>query len=173
MFDCELAIKNVKNTNFKLLIVGSFFFDTNIKNDFITEIENIIKDVKDKVIFTGFIPYTDIPNLYKLADIAVLPSIWDDPAPLTIIEALKSGLPIITTYSGGIPEYVSKENAIILNKENRNELIENLTYNIDELLANENKINEMSKKSIEFSKELTLENYYKNFLKKLLMLSQF
>ena len=162
-----LAIKNVKNTNFKLLIVGSFFFDTNIKNDFITEIENIIKDVKDKVIFTGFIPYTDIPNLYKLADIAVLPSIWDDPAPLTIIEALKSGLPIITTYSGGIPEYVSKENAIILNKENRNELIENLTYNIDELLANENKINEMSKKSIEFSKELTLENYYKNFLKKL------
>ena len=162
-----LAIKNVKNTNFKLLIVGSFFFDTNIKNDFITEIENIIKDVKDKVIFTGFIPYTDIPNLYKLADIAVLPSIWDDPAPLTIIEALKSGLPIITTYSGGIPEYVRKENAIILNKENRNELIENLTYNIDELLANENKINEMSKKSIEFSKELTLENYYKNFLKKL------
>ena len=162
-----LAIKNMKTNNFKLLIVGSFFFDTNIKNEFEIELSEIIKDVKDKVIFTGFIPYEDIPNIYKLADIAVFPSIWDDPAPLTIIEALKSGLPIITTFSGGIPEYVNTKSSIILDKNDSNKLVKELSENIEGLLGNENKIKEMSNKSLEVSKNLTLENYYMNFLEKL------
>ena len=162
-----LAIKNIKTNNLKLLIVGSFFFDTNIKNEFEIELSEIIKDVKDKVIFTGFIPYEDIPNIYKLADIAVLPSIWDDPAPLTIIEALKSGLPIITTFSGGIPEYVNTKSSIILDKNDSDKLVKELSENIEGLLGNENKIKEMSNKSLEVSKNLTLENYYINFLEKL------
>lgn len=162
-----LAIRNVKTNNFKLLIVGSFFFDTNIKNEFECELSSIIKDIKEKVIFTGFISYEDIPNIYKLADIAVLPSIWDDPAPLTIIEALKSGLPIITTFSGGIPEYVSKECSIILDKNDNDKLVKELSKNIEILLVDENKIKGMSRKSVEISKNLTLENYYMNFLKKI------
>ena len=40
--------------------------------------------MKDKIIFTGFIEYNMIPELYALADIVVIPSIWDDPAPLTV-----------------------------------------------------------------------------------------
>ena len=162
-----LSIKNVKNNNFKLLIVGSFFFDTNIKNNFENELKAIIEEIKDKVVFTGYIQYNDIPNIYKLADIAVLPSIWEDPAPLTIIEALKAGLPIITTRSGGIPEYVNNECAIILEKDNKEQLIKQLSLNINELLSKDEKVNIMSKKCIEVSKELTLNNYYNNFLKEL------
>ena len=46
-------------------------------------------------------------NYMPLADIAVLPSIWMTPAPLTL-ESMAAGLLIITTNSGGIPEYAKK-----------------------------------------------------------------
>ena len=46
----------------------------------------------------------------------VLPSIWDDPAPLAVIESLVSGKPLITTRSGGIPEYADEQSAIILER---------------------------------------------------------
>lgn len=162
-----LSIKNIRCSHFKLLIVGSFFFDTGIKNKFEIELSDIIEDINNKVIFTGFVNYKDIPILYKIADIAVLPSIWDDPAPLTIIESLKSGLPIITTHSGGIPEYVNDECAIILDKIDKGKLVKELSENIEKLLANSNKLKKMSKKSLEISKDLTLENYYINLLEKL------
>ena len=117
--------------------------------------------MKDKVTFTGFINYDDISNYYAIADFAVLPSICEDAAPLTVIEALVSGLPIITTRSGGIPEYAKDGSAIILEKDEN--LVKNLTISIDSLLEDENRLSEMSKKAKEVSKDLTLENFYNNF----------
>lgn len=162
-----LAVKKVKNENFKLLIVGSFFFDTNIKNEFEMNLKKIITDISNKIVFTGFIPYEEISNLYNIADIAVLPSIWEDPAPLTIIEAMKSGLPIITTYSGGIPEYANDKCAILIRKNDKKTMIEELRQAIESLLDSDMLRKQMSNQSIESSKDLTLENYYFNFLKKL------
>ena len=51
-----------------------------------------------------------------MANIAVLPSMWDEPFGLTIAEALATGLPLITTRSGGIPE-ICEGVATILDRE--------------------------------------------------------
>ncbi len=158
-----LALKKVKNKNYKLLVVGSFFFGTNIKNGFQLELEQLIENMRDKVVFTGYVPYDEIYKLYAIADISTLPSVWDDPAPLTIIEALSCGLPIITTYSGGIPEYVNERCAIILKR--NEDLIENLAKSIDNLLENDNLRINMGQESLKVSKQLTVDNYYFNFLK--------
>lgn len=155
------ALKQVNYTNYKLLIVGAALNDLNAKTSYEFEIEELVKDMKDKVIFTGFIKYTEIPRLYHLADIAVLPSIWDDPAPLTIIESLTCGLSIITTVSGGIPEYATDGSAILIERDSK--MIEHLAKEINLLLSDDIKREEMSKKAIEASRQLTLENYYKNF----------
>lgn len=157
------ATFKIKNKGFKLVVVGSALNAITLKTKYEKEIEELIKKLEDRVIFTGFIDYKQIYKLYSIADIAVLPSIWDDPAPLTIIESLVSGLPIITTNSGGIPEYAKDESAIILEKDNN--LVDNLVSSIEYLLNNSSKRNEMSKNSKRISKELTLENYYKNFCK--------
>lgn len=156
------AMQKIKNNNCKLIIAGSLFFGLKIKGQFEQEIVNIVETVKDKVIFTGFVPYNEMPELYTIADIAVLPSIWDDPAPLTIIESLSCGLPIITTDSGGIPEYVNEKCACILQRDDK--LIINIAKNIDFLLSNQNLIDKMGKESLIAVKELTLDNYYLNLL---------
>ena len=90
--------------------------------------------VKDRIIFTGFVNYEDMPAIYAMADICVLPSIWDDPAPLAVIESLVSGKPLITTRSGGIPEYADEQSAIILERDEK--LQERLVKAMTEITKN-------------------------------------
>lgn len=156
------SLKYVKYKNYKLLILGSALNELKTKTEYQEKLEDEVKKISDKVIFTGFIKYDEINTFYALADIAVLPSIWNDPAPLTIIESLMSGLPIITTNSGGIPEYATDGSAIIL--QNNEKIVKNLSENIDYLLNNTKELKRMREKAIEVSKNLTLENYYFNFI---------
>lgn len=156
------AIKKVKYKNFKLLIIGSPLNSLNTKTEYEKQIEKSLDGIEDKVIFTGFIKYEEINKMYKCADFAVIPSIWDDPAPLTIIESLVSGLPIITTNSGGIPEYATDGAAIIIKRDEN--IIDNLSKSIDKLLNDEELCIKMSKIGKEVSKKLTMEEYYNNFI---------
>ena len=159
------AVSKIGDKNIKLLIVGSFFFGTDIKNKFEKEIKEYVDTIKDRVIFTGYIPYDEINKVYAIADIAVIPSMWEDPAPLTIIEAMASGLPIITTNSGGIPEYAKNGCAIILDK--NSEIINKLKATIVNLLNNNKKLKEMSDISRKNAKTLNLDNFYFNLLQSL------
>ncbi len=160
-----LAINKIKDEKFKLIIVGSFFFDTNIKNNFDTKLKQYVDKVKDKVVFTGFVKHNEIAKLYNISDIAVLPSIVNDAAPLTILESMASGLPIITTNSGGIPEYAKDGCAIILERDEN--LVNNLASSLSLLIKNKSKRNEMVKISIKNSRELTLDKFYNNLIKEL------
>jgi glycosyltransferase involved in cell wall biosynthesis len=43
------------------------------------------------------------------ADVVAVPSVWQEPAGLMVIEAMASGRPVIATRVGGIPEYLEHE----------------------------------------------------------------
>ena len=139
LIDAMLHITNI--TNIKLLILGSSFFD-NAKKD-----NEFVISLKSKSL--------------ELADIAVLPSMWDEPFGLTIAEAQAVGLPIITTNCGGIPEVVSDKNAIMLN--NKDHFIENLANAILDLYQHPEKRKAMSQASLERSKLFDKDRYAKEF----------
>ena len=160
------ALSKVKIKNIKLLVVGSSLNNINVKTKYEIEIEKLVKKINKNVIFTGFVEYKEIYKLYAIADIAVLPSIWDDPAPLTIIESMAAGLPIITTNSGGIPEYVNNKCAFIIDRDSN--LVYNLSKTIESLIKNEELRGKMSEESKKTSKNLTKVEYYKDFVKELL-----
>jgi glycosyltransferase involved in cell wall biosynthesis len=46
----------------------------------------------------------------------VFPSVWNEPSGLPTFEAQACGLPVVSTYSGGIPEYVEDERTGLLVK---------------------------------------------------------
>lgn len=158
-----MAINYVTYKNFKLLIVGSYFFNTKVKSDFEKELDELVNKNKERIIFTGYINYNEIYQLYKISDFAVLPSMWDEPAGLTIQEAEACGLPVITTDSGGIPEYVINGSSIIIKKDEN--IVENLKTEIENLLDDEKKIKEMSNKSLEIIDDLDICKYYNNLIK--------
>ena len=155
------AFTNVKNEDCVLLVVGSYFFGANTDNYYRKEIEHYKNILKDRLIFTGYIDQTKMNYFYNIADLVVLPSIRDDPAPLTVIEALSCGKPLITTNSGGIPEYAS--GCSILLERNR-DLVSNLTKYIEELLFNKDKSVQLSKLALNITKNRTTDKYYKDFI---------
>lgn len=122
--------------NAKLVVAGAFFFNSNIKSPFEQKLHDLASQpqVEGEIVFTGFVDYNDMPALYEMTDICVLPSIWDDPAPLAVIESLVSGKPLITTRSGGIPEYANDDCAIILERDNQ--LVDHLAQAMVELADN-------------------------------------
>jgi glycosyltransferase involved in cell wall biosynthesis len=94
-----LAYKKAQPEKSKLIIAGSYFFGSNMKSEYEIELAEIAKVIGNDIIFTGNVDYCDMPLLYHISDVIVLPSIWNDPAPLTIIESITCGKPLITTNS--------------------------------------------------------------------------
>lgn len=149
-----------------LMIVGSHNFGSGETSEFEKKIKASFSHLKDKVIFTGFVPYQEMWKYYKLADAAVFPSMWEEPAGLVMIEAAAAGIPVITTRSGGIPEYLNDELAIFLDRDEH--IITNLKNAISEVLNNEDRWNMQAKKASVFVKNnFSKETFYQTFVQAL------
>ncbi len=155
------AIKEIDNEKIKLMIVGSINFGNHQTSDYLEELNKEISTSNNRVVATGFVNYDEIYKYYKSADIAVIPSIWEDAAPLVNIETMACGLPSIITKTGGAPEYISKE-TIVIPKDN---VVENIKENILYLYSDENKRNKMKDAGIKTSKNYSTEKFYENFVK--------
>lgn len=124
------AFKNAKRDDTVLMVVGSHYFGDSQTSEFEKRMKVIFEEMKDSVRFTGFVQYENMWKYYKTADVAVLPSMWEEPAGLTIVEAMSAGLPVITTISGGIPEFIDERFGVLLERD------ENIIYNIEKSLNN-------------------------------------
>jgi spore coat protein SA len=156
------AIKNCKRSNIKLLIVGGGFYSSDVIDNYSLKLRNEAADIADRIIFTGYIEYSDMPSIYAISDVAVLPSLWDEPAGMTMVEAVISGTPLITTNSGGIPEYIPQNAAIILDRDES--LVSNISNTICTLMDDGSLRKRLTKEGRKLREELNLKNYYSNFV---------
>jgi len=162
LIDAMLQLE--KFPTIKLMILGSSFFNDSTGEDvFINNLKNKAEAIKDRIVFTGFIPYRQVPAYLHIADIAVLPSMWEEPFGLTIVEAMAAGLPLITTRSGGIPE-ICEGVATIVDKEN---VVNNLASAILDLYQHPEKREQMAKASIERARLFDKETFARNFFEAL------
>lgn len=113
------AFRRFERKDLYLLIVGSHYFGSKIKTDFERELNSLAAGKEEHIKFTGFVNYEDMYRYYRLADVVVLPSVWNDPAPLTVIETVMTNRPLITTESGGICEYVDRDCAVVLHRDEK------------------------------------------------------
>jgi L-malate glycosyltransferase len=100
----------------------------------------------------GYVPHEKLPQIYRSADIFILPSLYEGMSN-TILEAMASGLPIITTNTGGTKELI-KGNGMIIKKKSSKDISDSVAM----LLEDNDKISKFSKKS----RELALENDWKS-----------
>lgn len=68
----------------------------------------------DHVKFHRNVPHMQLAPHFQAADIFVFPSIWDEPFGVPPIEAMATGLPVVATRSGGLPEIIDHGNTGLL-----------------------------------------------------------
>ena len=96
----ELARYREARPDLKLLIVG--------EGEFYPRLQEIVREnhVEESVVFTGKVPYTEIPELIAAADVALLPAhdneIMRNAVPIKIYEYLAMHKPTICTKLSGI-----------------------------------------------------------------------
>ena len=79
--------------------------------------------VARNVSFVGSIPYFDLVDRYRAADVLVFPSVWNEPFGMPVVEAMACGLPVVATRSGGIVEIVGDgETGLLVERGNATEL---------------------------------------------------
>jgi glycosyltransferase involved in cell wall biosynthesis len=79
--------------------------------------QSVLKEIerlglKDRVHFTGYIPFQDLPMVYNLADIFVYPTVYEGFG-LPPLEAMACGTPVITTAVSSIPEHVGDAGILV------------------------------------------------------------
>jgi len=107
-------------------------------------------EIKDKVKFHGLKTKGEIARFMRNADVFVLSSIWEN-LPCVLIEAMASGLPIITPKVGGIPEIMNKKTGIMVPLEDKEEFSAAISYMLDHVKDySKNQIASYAKKNFSF-----------------------
>lgn len=154
------AFVNLDEKHIKLVIAGSVGYGCTETSMYIEEIKNIAQKSND-IIFTGYVDYETMPKLYAIADMGVVPSIWEEPFALTVIEHMATGNPVVISNSGGMSELVNDKCSIVVEKENN--YVINLTNAIRSLINDKNKtINmgiEAKKQGEKFDKSIYIKNF--------------
>ncbi|MEM1512290.1 MAG: glycosyltransferase family 4 protein [Candidatus Jordarchaeales archaeon] len=110
--------------------------------------------VEDHVVFAGYVPSKELPALYSTAEVFVSPSLCE-PFGITLLEAMACGTAVVSTYTGGIPEFVKPmENGILVDAHSPDQLAYAITLLFqDEALRR--KLAENGRKTVE--KDFTWE----------------
>ena len=150
--------------NVKLLIIGASFFENSKEDSFVKKIKKLCESRKEQIIFTGYVKYQEMPNFYSMADIGCIPSLWEEPFGLTVVEQMAMGLPVITTDAGAISEIVDETCGFILKRDEQ--LSKNIASAILTLKKNDKLRLEMGKigKNVVYER-FSQRNFCKNWFK--------
>lgn len=85
-----------------------------------------------EVCATGHLSREQVPVQLRNADVHVLPSRWEEPCALSLLEGMSSGLPVVATRTGGTPEILGQD-GLLFSKDSVVELCSHLR----KLLADE------------------------------------
>lgn len=119
------------------------------------------KQDKNKVKYT-YKDMSEMPNVYKNADIAIVPTTMAEGSSLSAIEAMSTGLPQILSWVGGLTDVATQSvQAIFIPPKDSNAIVEAVEY----LYNNKDVMEEMRKNAIASSKAFGKQRWEKSISK--------
>jgi len=95
----KIISKKYKNLSLKLLLVGAGVQEKYLK----TLVQNL--GLNDKILFTGYIPPSEVPRYHNMMDIEVYLSNYESFG-VSVVEASACEKPVVVSNVGGLPEVV-------------------------------------------------------------------
>jgi glycosyltransferase involved in cell wall biosynthesis len=127
----SMALVTRKFRNAKFIIAGK-----GLSNEMKKLVDYATKlGVEDNIVFTGYFPDKKLPRLYQAADIFAFSTFYEN-LPFAVLEALSTGLPVVTTNVGGIPEMIeSGKNGFLVEPANSRELADRIMFCLEDPAA--------------------------------------
>jgi glycogen(starch) synthase len=94
--------KILSRVNAKFVIVG----DGGMKDSLMRQVANM--RLTHKIMFTGFLDDQSLSRLYQVADVCVVPSLYE-PFGITALEAMAAKTPLVASNTGGLSEIVEHD----------------------------------------------------------------
>jgi len=141
-----------------LVIAG----DGTLKNEL--RHEAVTLGIKEHVLFLG--SRLDIPQLLKLFDIYVLPSLWEG-LPMVLLEAMAAGCPIVATKVGGNAQVIKDGyNGMLIEPRNPQKIAEAVVTLLTRIDLRDNYINNAFQVfSHRFSADIMTKKYENIYLR--------
>ncbi len=142
IYDIIKAAKYIKSPNIVINIYG---------DGDITKFKNFVTDnnLQDRIKINGWVSGTEKEKVFKDSNVLILPS-YNEGLPISILEAMAYGLPVISTPVGGIPEAVINDvNGFLIQAGD----FEALAEKIDVLAGNKQLAQTMGQESYRIAKE--------------------
>ena len=155
------AVIGLKDIHIKLLIMGSANSGKWAFSPYERKVKKLSEQHKERIIFTGYVDNAEVYQYASVADVQCVPTLIEEAAPLTVLEAMAEGLPLIVTNSGGVAEYVDEKIALTIGKEN---VVEDLSRAICYMKEHPEVRKKMSDVARKQSKKYDEAIYYKNFI---------
>ena len=156
------AVTSLKDEHIRLLIMGSANFGKWAFSSYEKKVKKLSEQNKNRIIFTGYVDNSEVYKYASVADVQCVPTLVQEAAPLTVLEAMAEGIPLIVTKSGGVTEYVDESIALIIEREN---IVENLKKAICYMKEHPEVRKWMSENAKTQSKKYEEVIYYKSFVK--------
>lgn len=115
--------------------------------------------LRNHVKYLGHVPDADMPYLYKLSTALVMPTLFESVS-IPIWEAFLLGVPVVSSNVCALPEQVG-DTGLLFDPND----IEDMAEKIYSVWRNEDLRKELIKKGYERIKNITLENYAKQWEK--------
>jgi len=80
----------------------------------------------------GYRAGVELADRLRNADIFCCPSIWNDPFPMSLLEAMATGLPVVASEAGGIPEQLAHGGGVMVPPDDKEALAEGLQQLLDD-----------------------------------------
>ncbi len=99
--------------------------------EFVEELKEFVKseNLQNQIQFTGVLSRQQLKQLYRTQNVLVLPSRFQEPFSISLVEAMSAGLTIIASNTGGSPEAVEHgKSGLIFDSENPLDLADKLCY---------------------------------------------
>jgi spore coat protein SA len=106
-----MSILERKGISATCTIVGGSGFGKSRRTSYIKTLERTRPSNTELI---GYRSGNEFATLVSEADIYCCPSIWNDPFPMSLLEAMASGLPIVASRTGGIPEQLAYGGGILV-----------------------------------------------------------
>lgn len=114
------SFSKIKDSSWKLLIAGK------IEDNYLSYLKSIYDS--SQIEYLGFV---DSSKFFKMIDVLIVPSLWNEPFGRVVLESLIHKKPVIASCKGGIPELLLNNEEFIFNPDlgGLTSIIKKIIYN--------------------------------------------